>query len=119
MWRSTRRFCTNCIPQASADDGRILPEGLASAIAKDFGSVVRWRQEFVGIASALAGGSGWGVADLCSARRSAHQSDRVGTQSKHRGGVPILALDMYEHAFHLELGAKAGAYIAAFMRNID
>nr|WP_206736099.1 Fe-Mn family superoxide dismutase [Bradyrhizobium betae] len=40
-------------------DGRILPEGLASAIAKDFGSVVRWRQEFVGIASALAGGSGW------------------------------------------------------------
>jgi Fe-Mn family superoxide dismutase len=35
------------------------------------------------------------------------------------GGVPILALDMYEHAFHLEFGANAGAYIAAFMRNID
>ncbi len=35
------------------------------------------------------------------------------------GGVPILALDMYEHAYHLEFGANAGAYIAAFMRNID
>jgi len=34
-------------------------------------------------------------------------------------GVPILALDMYEHAYHLEFGANAGAYIAAFMRNID
>jgi Fe-Mn family superoxide dismutase len=35
------------------------------------------------------------------------------------GAVPILALDMYEHAYHLEFGANASAYIAAFMRNID
>ncbi|MET4176958.1 superoxide dismutase [Bradyrhizobium sp. LA8.1] len=40
-------------------DGRVVPDDLASAIAKDFGSVDRWRQEFVSIASALAGGSGW------------------------------------------------------------
>ena len=35
------------------------------------------------------------------------------------GGIPILALDMYEHAYHLDFGANATAYIAAFMRNID
>jgi Fe-Mn family superoxide dismutase len=35
------------------------------------------------------------------------------------GSIPILALDMYEHAYHLEFGANATAYIAAFMRNID
>jgi superoxide dismutase, Fe-Mn family len=35
------------------------------------------------------------------------------------GGVPVLALDLYEHAYHLEFGANASAYIAAFMRNID
>src|SRR5712672_2362379 len=35
-------------------DGRVLPDALASAIAKDFGSVDRWRQEFVGIANGLA-----------------------------------------------------------------
>src|SRR6202166_148730 len=40
-------------------DRRVVPDGLASAIAKDFGSVDRGRQEFVVIASALAGGSGW------------------------------------------------------------
>src|SRR5258705_12992902 len=40
-------------------DGRVVPDDLASAIAKDFGSVDRWRQEFVGIASGLAGGAGW------------------------------------------------------------
>ena len=35
------------------------------------------------------------------------------------GGIPLLALDMYEHAYHLDFGANAAAYIAAFMRNID
>lgn len=40
-------------------DGRVLPDVLASAIAKDFGSVDRWRQEFVGIANGMTGGSGW------------------------------------------------------------
>jgi len=35
------------------------------------------------------------------------------------GAVPILALDMYEHAYHLEFGANAGAYVDAFMRLID
>ena len=35
------------------------------------------------------------------------------------GGIPILALDMYEHAYHLDFGANATAYVATFMRNID
>jgi len=35
------------------------------------------------------------------------------------GGVPILALDMYEHAYHLDYGAAAAAYVDAFMRNVD
>jgi Fe-Mn family superoxide dismutase len=35
------------------------------------------------------------------------------------GGIPILALDMYEHAYHLDFAANHAAYIAAFMRNID
>jgi Fe-Mn family superoxide dismutase len=33
--------------------------------------------------------------------------------------VPLLALDMYEHAYQPEFGANAQAYIDAFMRNID
>jgi superoxide dismutase, Fe-Mn family len=33
------------------------------------------------------------------------------------GAIPILALDMYEHAYHLEFGANQTASIAAFMRN--
>jgi len=40
-------------------DGRVLPDLIAAAIARDFGSVDRWRAEFVALANALAGGSGW------------------------------------------------------------
>ena len=32
--------------------------------------------------------------------------------------TPILALDMYEHSYHIDFGAKAAAYVDAFMANI-
>jgi Superoxide dismutase len=100
-------------------DGRVLPDALASAIAKDFGSVDRWRQEFVGIANGLAGGSGWVM--LTYVPRDGRLINQIASEHNQSiaGGVPILALDMYEHAYHLEFGANASAYIAAFMRNID
>src|SRR5713101_9370018 len=100
-------------------DGRVLPDALASAIAKDFGSVDRWRQEFIGIANGLAGGSGWVL--LTYVPRDGRLINQIasGHNQSIAGGVPILALDMYEHAYHLEFGANASAYVAAFMRNID
>lgn len=36
-----------------------------------------------------------------------------------RLSAPILALDMYEHAYHIDFGANAKPYVDAFMRNID
>ena len=100
-------------------DGRKLPEVMASAIARDFGSVERWRQEFVALATALAGSSGWVL--LTYVPRDGRLINQ--TASDHgeniTGGIPILALDMYEHAYQLEFGANATAYIAAFMRNIE
>ena len=35
------------------------------------------------------------------------------------GGIPILALDMYEHAYHIDFGANVNAYVDTFLRNID
>jgi Fe-Mn family superoxide dismutase len=34
------------------------------------------------------------------------------------GGMPILALDMYEHSYHIDFGAKAGSYVDTFMNVI-
>src|SRR5713101_5867436 len=99
-------------------DGRVLPDNLASAITKDFGSVDRWRREFVGIANGLAGGSGWVL--LTYVPRDGRLINQIASEHDQciAGGMPILALDMYEHAYHLEFGANASAYVAAFMRLI-
>src|SRR5262245_16160480 len=40
-------------------DGRAIPELMANALARDFGSVDRWRSEFVALANSLDAGSGW------------------------------------------------------------
>lgn len=101
--------------------GTPAPAGaaLASAIARDFGSEARWRTEFSATGKALGGGSGWVVLTL------SHRDNRLVNQwaADHTmslaGSTPILALDMYEHAYALDYGAKASAYVDAFMMAID
>ncbi len=100
-------------------DGRAVPKLLAEALERDFGSLGRWRQEFTALAQGLAGGSGWVI--LSWVPRDGMLINQIGfdhTQSV-ASAVPILAIDMYEHAYHLDFGTNAGAYIATFMRNID
>ena len=61
-----------------------------------------------------------GAAGVFGARQQARQP--VGRRSYpcHLArGVPILALDMYEHSYHIDYGAKAAAYVDAFMQNIN
>jgi Fe-Mn family superoxide dismutase len=100
-------------------DGRTLPERMAGAIAHNFISIDRWRDEFIALASNLAGGCGWVL--LTYVPRDGRLINQAGLDHSQNiaGSIPILALDMYEHAYHLEFGANAAAYIAAFMRNID
>lgn len=95
------------------------PAGLAQALERDFGSVVRWRTEFTAMAKALGGGSGWAILAW---------SERYGRlinqwAADHTNGLaaatPILALDMYEHAYHLDFGAKAGTYVDQAMMNLN
>jgi superoxide dismutase, Fe-Mn family len=100
-------------------DGRAVPQEMAEALARDFGSVDRWRREFIALANALAAGSGWAL--LTWLPRDARLINQSVSDASPgiAGGIPILALDMYEHAYHLDFGANAAAYVAAFMRNID
>jgi superoxide dismutase, Fe-Mn family len=100
-------------------DGRAVPETMAAAMVRDFGSVDRWRREFVALAQSLAGGSGWVLLSYVPRDRRLVNTAGSDHGQTVAGGIPILALDMYEHAYHLEFGANATAYVAAFMRNID
>ena len=60
-----------------------------------------------------------GTAELAAARgRLVNQSISDGSHGV-AGAITVLALDMYEHAYHLDFGPNTDAYMAAFMRNID
>ena len=96
-----------------------LPDGaLAEAIARDFGSVEHWRAEFMAMGRALGGGSGWVV--LTRSPRDGTLCNTWSADHTHAmaGGTPILALDMYEHSYHLDFGANVSAYVDAFMSNL-
>jgi Fe-Mn family superoxide dismutase len=93
--------------------------GLARALERDFGSVSAWRTEFAAIAKAQAGGSGWAI--LAWSERFGRLVNHWAADHAHGlpGAAPILALDMYEHAYHLDFGAKAAAYVDAAMKNLN
>jgi len=90
--------------------------GLAQALERDFGSHDRWAAEFAALGKALGGGSGWVL--LAWSRRDGRlvntwAADHTMTLAD---GAPLLALDMYEHAYHMDYGARAAAYVDAFMK---
>jgi Fe-Mn family superoxide dismutase len=92
---------------------------LDKALARDFGSVDRWRAEFVATGKALRGGSGWVLLSYSHRDRRLVNQWAADHTNALAGGTPILALDMYEHSYQLDYGASAERYVDAFMDNID
>lgn len=103
---------------SSLGDSAPLAGELAEAIERDFGSIARWRAEFAAMGKALGGGSGWVL--LTYSPRDNRLINQWASDHAHTlaGATPILALDMYEHSYHMDYGAKAAAYVDAFMQNI-
>lgn len=91
---------------------------LGAALERDFGSVAGWRARFTACAKAQAGGSGWTLLTWSPRHRRLVIQWGMDHTNILAGSVPVLALDMYEHAYHIDFGAKAGAYVDAFMKNI-
>jgi Fe-Mn family superoxide dismutase len=95
------------------------PKGaLAKAIARDFGSIERWRAEFVAMGKAEGGGSGWVILALSPRDRRLVNCWAADHTTTLAGGHPVLVMDMYKHAYQMDYGAKAAAYVDAFMQGI-
>jgi len=99
---------------AQSEPGSALKAGLA----RDFGSFERWHAEFAAMGKALGGGSGWVL--LTWSPRDGKLVNQWASDHCHTlaGGVPLLALDMYEHSYHIDFGAKAAGYVGIFMEAI-
>jgi Fe-Mn family superoxide dismutase len=95
------------------------PEGeLREALTRDFGSFDRWQGEFSAMAKAQGGGSGWVLLTWSPRDGKLINQWAMDHTTTLAGGCPILALDMYEHSYHMDYGARAGSYVDAFMAAI-
>lgn len=91
---------------------------LSSKIIGNFGSLENWEKDFRATGSMR--GIGWTIL----------YQDNVTSKlfnqwiNEHDAGhpadcIPVLVMDVFEHAFMLDYGLKRAAYIDAFFRNID
>ena len=100
-------------------DGKPAVPAMDLALSASFGSPARWREEITAMGKALGGGSGWVLLTFSARDGSLCNQWSADHTCALAGGVPILALDMYEHAYHMDFGANAGAWVDAFMANIN
>jgi len=88
-------------------------------LAASFGSYDTWESEFRRIALGLGGGSGWVVLGYNPQLRLLENYWMADHATAPAGVVPVLVMDMYEHAYQMDYGAAAAKYVDAFFDNIN
>jgi Fe-Mn family superoxide dismutase len=94
------------------------PKGaFGDLVARDFGSVETWKADLK--ATGLAGrGWAWTAYDWDERRLFNYIGDAQNTFPVWNAS-PLVALDVYEHAYFLDFTTDRGAYIDAFFDNLD
>lgn len=100
-------------------DGKGTKPGakLMEHVKKDFGSFERWKEDFKACGMALRG---WAVLvfDLSTGKLINNGLDAHNVYTL-TNTVPLLVLDVYEHAYYVDYGPKRAPYIDAFFENIN
>ncbi len=91
---------------------------LARKLAEDFGSYEDWERDFKGTGAMR--GIGWAIlyqdnttGKLINLWINEHETGHLA------GCIPILVMDVFEHAFITDYGLKRADYIEAFFKNIN
>jgi superoxide dismutase, Fe-Mn family len=94
------------------------PSGaIAGFIDRDFGGTDKWRADLK--ATGMAGrGWAWTAYDWDEGRLFNYLGDAQNTFPVWNA-TPLVALDVYEHAYFLDYQTDRAAYIEAFLRNLD
>ncbi len=91
---------------------------LFKKMVEDFGSYESWEKDFKG--AAMMRGIGW---TILYEDQHAHKLINFWINEHDAGHpsgcMPVLVLDVFEHAFMTDYGLKRSDYIEAFFRNID
>ena len=108
-------YWTNLSPNGGGE-----PAGaLADALVASFGSFASFKAQF-SQATITAQGSGWGLLtyEPLGERLIVEQLE-VHHESTVLGGVPILAVDAWEHAYYLQYENRRADYVAAIWNVIN
>jgi len=93
------------------------PAELRQQLEKDFGSVDAWRADLKATGMASRGWA-WTAWDRDWGYLFNYAGDAQNTFPVWNG-APIIALDVYEHAYYLDYGVARASYIDAFFKNLD
>ena len=97
--------------------GRPMGE-VMRALGEAYGSFARWEEEFRLTGASLSGGSGWVVLDLDPFTGALRSYASGGHPIARAAGLPLLVMDMYEHAYQMDYGSAATRYVGAFFENV-
>jgi Fe-Mn family superoxide dismutase len=107
-------FWENLCPKGGKEQGEILDQ-----ISKDFGDFESFKKQFTAAAVAVEG-SGWAV--LCWNPVFKHLT--ILQVEKHQnltqwGAIPLLILDVWEHAYYLKFQNKRAAWIESWWNIVN
>ena len=98
-------------------DGGDPTGAVAGLIARDFGSAEAWRADLKATGMAARGWA-WTAYDWDEGRLFNYIGDAQNTYPIWNA-TPLIALDVYEHAYFLDFQTDRAGYIEAFLENLD
>ena len=99
--------------------GGELSGALAAAIVRDFGSSVAFKSQFAEAAMKRFG-SGWAWLCYNPAKKGVAICSTANQDSPYtEGEIPLLGIDVWEHAYYLKYQNKRVDYVKAFFNVID
>jgi len=108
-------FWNNMSPNGGGEPGGTL----ASQIKKDFGDFAKFQAQFTAAASTVEG-NGWGVLAWSPQLGKLYTLGMINHQLLGlSGSVPLLMLDVWEHAYYLKYQNQRPAYIKAWWNVVN
>jgi Fe-Mn family superoxide dismutase len=111
VWNHT--FYWNCIKPRGGGE----PAGqLAAALARDFGSVAKFKEQFAAAATTQFG-SGWGWLVVEGGKLKVTSTSNADLPMKH-AQTALLTIDVWEHAYYIDYRNARPRYIEVFLSSL-
>jgi superoxide dismutase, Fe-Mn family len=100
-------------------DAPTSPSGVfAQAISRDFTSFDRWKAEFAAMGKAATDGKGMVILAYTPRDKRLINHLAADHATGPVGCVPLMVLDMYEHAYKADYGSDAPKYVDSFVQMV-